>query len=92
MWRIMARMVTGEAEMSEIDLLLDVASQIEGHTICQLADLSTGPIHGLFRHFRPEAEARITQYRAEGQLPGAFRSPPSRDARSSMAGKPPFRG
>ena len=64
MWRVMERMVTGEAEMSEIDLLLDVASQVEGHTICGLGDAAAWPIQGLFRHFRHEVEDRITQYRA----------------------------
>ena len=64
MWRVMERMVTGEAEMSEIDLLLDVASQVEGHTICGLGDAAAWPIQGLFRHFRHEVEERITLYRA----------------------------
>jgi NADH-quinone oxidoreductase subunit F len=58
--------------MAEIDLLLDVASQVEGHTICGLGDAAAWPIQGLFRHFRPEIEARITQYRAgRGSYPGA---------------------
>jgi NADH-quinone oxidoreductase subunit F len=64
MWRVMERMATGEAEMSEIDLLLDVASQVEGHTICALGDAAAWPIQGLFSHFRPEIESRITAYRA----------------------------
>jgi NADH-quinone oxidoreductase subunit F len=64
MWRVMERMATGEAEMREIDLLLDVASQVEGHTICGLGDAAAWPIQGLFRHFRPEVEARINNYRA----------------------------
>jgi NADH-quinone oxidoreductase subunit F len=64
MWRVMERMVTGEAEMAEIDLLLDVASQVEGHTICGLGDAAAWPIQGLFRHFRHEVEDRITLYRA----------------------------
>ncbi len=63
MWRVMERMVTGEAEMTEIDMLLDVASQVEGHTICGLGDAAAWPIQGLFRHFRHEVEDRITQYR-----------------------------
>src|SRR5207302_865707 len=72
MWRVMERMVTGEAEMAEIDLLLDVASQVEGHTICGLGDAAAWPIQGLFRHFRPEVAARITQYRArKGVYAGA---------------------
>jgi NADH-quinone oxidoreductase subunit F len=64
MWRVMERMVTGEAEMREIDLLLDVASQVEGHTICGLGDAAAWPIQGLFRHFRHEVEERIIRYRA----------------------------
>ncbi|MGH8429937.1 MAG: NADH-quinone oxidoreductase subunit NuoF, partial [Solimonas sp.] len=64
MWRVLERMVRGEAEHSEIDLLLDVAGQVEGHTICALGDAAAWPIQGLIRHFRPEIEQRIERYRA----------------------------
>jgi NADH-quinone oxidoreductase subunit F len=64
MWRIMERMASGEAEMREIDHLLDVASEVEGHTICNLGDFAAWPIQGLFRHFRHEVEDRIISYRA----------------------------
>jgi NADH-quinone oxidoreductase subunit F len=63
MWRVMERMANGQAETHEIDTLLDVASQVEGHTICALGDAAAWPIQGLFRHFRPEIEARIASYR-----------------------------
>ena len=62
MWRVMERMVKGDAELEEIDHLLDVASRIEGHTICALGDAAAWPIQGLFRHFRPEVERRIAEY------------------------------
>jgi NADH-quinone oxidoreductase subunit F len=64
MYRMMQRMVKGRAEASEIDLLLDVTKQIEGHTICALGDAAAWPIQGLFRHFRPEVERRIREYGA----------------------------
>ena len=65
MWRIMERMAVGDAEPHEIDLLLEVASNIEGgHAICGLADAAVWPIQGLFRHFRHEVEDRIASYRA----------------------------
>jgi NADH-quinone oxidoreductase subunit F len=64
MWRVMERMAEGEAEPREIDMLLDVASTVEGHTICGLGDAAAWPIQGLFRHFRPEIEARLQSYRA----------------------------
>ncbi|WP_420409616.1 NADH-quinone oxidoreductase subunit NuoF [Hoeflea sp.] len=62
MMRVMDRMVKGNAQKREIDMLFDVTKQIEGHTICALGDAAAWPIQGLIRHFRPEMEARIEQY------------------------------
>ena len=59
MWRVMERLVTGEADVEEIDMLLEVSTQIEGHTICALGDAAAWPIQGLMRHFRPLVEERI---------------------------------
>jgi NADH-quinone oxidoreductase subunit F len=59
MWRVMERMVTGDAEPAEIDALLDVTYEVEGHTICALGDAAAWPIQGLIRHFRPELERRM---------------------------------
>lgn len=64
MWRVLERMARGEAEIGEIDDLLDVASQVEGHTICALGDAAAWPVQGLVRHFRHEIEDRINNYRA----------------------------
>jgi NADH-quinone oxidoreductase subunit F len=61
MWRVMERLVRGDAEVPEIDLLLDVTYQVEGHTICALGDAAAWPIQGLIRHFRPELERRILE-------------------------------
>jgi NADH-quinone oxidoreductase subunit F len=61
MWRVMTRLETGDAEPHEIDMLLDVTTEIEGHTICALGDAAAWPIQGLIRHFRPEIEARIAR-------------------------------
>ena len=49
--------------MDEIDMLLDVTRKVEGHTICALGDAAAWPIQGLFRHFRPEVERRILEYK-----------------------------
>jgi NADH-quinone oxidoreductase subunit F len=59
MWRVMERLVTGEAEIEEIDALEKVTKQIEGHTICALGDAAAWPIQGLLAHFRGEVEDRI---------------------------------
>jgi NADH-quinone oxidoreductase subunit F len=57
------RLVEGNASKAEIDMLLDVTKQVEGHTICALGDAAAWPIQGLIRHFRPELERRIDAYR-----------------------------
>jgi NADH-quinone oxidoreductase subunit F len=61
MWRVMERLRTGDAAVEEIDMLLDVTKQVEGHTICALGDAAAWPIQGLLRHFRPEVERRIAE-------------------------------
>ena len=67
MMRVMDRLVTGEAEIEEIDMLLDVTKQVEGHTICALGDAAAWPIQGLVRHFRNEIEDRI-KYQKTGRV------------------------
>jgi NADH-quinone oxidoreductase subunit F len=64
MMRVMDRLVRGEAEPEEIDMLLDVTKQVEGHTICALGDAAAWPIQGLIRHFRDEIEDRIKAKRS----------------------------
>jgi NADH-quinone oxidoreductase subunit F len=61
MWRVLTRMQRGDAEPAEIDLLLEVTKEVEGHTICALGDAAAWPIQGLIRHFRPEIERRIAE-------------------------------
>jgi NADH-quinone oxidoreductase subunit F len=60
-------MMTGQAEPDEIDVLLDVSRQVEGHTICALGDAAAWPVQGLIRHFRPELERRIKTYQETGR-------------------------
>jgi NADH-quinone oxidoreductase subunit F len=67
MWRVMDRMARGEAHKREIDMLLDVTYQVEGHTICALGDAAAWPIQGLIRHFRPEIERRIDEFSARAK-------------------------
>jgi len=63
MMRVMERLVTGDANPEEIDMLLDVTKQVEGHTICALGDAAAWPIQGLIRHFRSDIEERIVHKR-----------------------------
>lgn len=48
MEKILKRINNGEASLSDIDLLLSVAAQIEGNTICALGDAAAWPVKGDF--------------------------------------------
>ena len=62
MMRIMERLMKGDASVDEIDMLIEITKQVEGHTICALGDAAAWPIQGLIRHFRNEVEDRIMNY------------------------------
>ena len=55
----MPKLKVDGVEIEEIDMLLDVTKQVEGHTICALGDAAAWPIQGLIRNFREEIEDRI---------------------------------
>ncbi len=60
MWRMMKNLERGIGTSKDIDLLLQVTKQVEGHTICALGDAAAWPIQGLMKHFRGEVEARLS--------------------------------
>ena len=62
MYRIMHKMIEGDLYLNDIDKLLNVTKQVEGHTICALGDAAAWPIQGLIKHFRPEVERRIAEF------------------------------
>jgi len=64
MWRVLSRMAEGRAHKREIDMLMEVTTQIEGHTICAFGDGAAWPVQGLLRHFRHEIERRIDEHSA----------------------------
>jgi len=68
MWRVMQRMVEGRAHKREIGMLLEVTTQVEGHTICALGDAAAWPIQGLIRHFKPEIEKRIDDFARKADI------------------------
>ena len=74
MMRVMARMVEGRAQKREIDMLLEVTKQVEGHTICALGDAAAWPIQGLIKNFRHVIEERIAQYSYNADADGAVPS------------------
>ena len=59
LYRMLTRMLEGRAQVSDLDLLLNVANNIEGHTICALGDAAAWPVQSFLKHFRGEFVATI---------------------------------
>ncbi len=52
MHKILTRFMNHEATMKDLDLLLDVANNIEGNTICALGDAAAWPVQSMIKRFR----------------------------------------
>jgi NADH-quinone oxidoreductase subunit F len=83
MWRVLTRMAEGRAQKREIDMLMEVTQQIEGHTICAFGDGAAWPVQGLLRHFRPEIERRIDEYSRNADSYIGVRDPKPLDAEAA---------
>ncbi|MFD2784865.1 NADH-quinone oxidoreductase subunit NuoF [Hymenobacter rubripertinctus] len=70
MEKVLHRLEHGHGRMEDIDLLVSVAKQIEGNTICPLGEAAAWPVAAAVRHFRDEFEWHVTHAKAAAQ-PGA---------------------
>jgi NADH-quinone oxidoreductase subunit F len=59
MFKILKRFEHNEAHPGDVDLLLDVANNIEGNTICALGDAAAWPVQSMIKQFRGEFETRV---------------------------------
>ena len=59
MEKILNNIEYGKGKMSDIDLLWDIQSKIEGNTICPLGDAAAWPVAAAIRHFRDEFEWHV---------------------------------
>jgi NADH-quinone oxidoreductase subunit F len=62
--RILQKILAGNGEMKDLDLLLDLAENMTGKTICVLSDSCATPVVSGIKKFRSEFEAYITGARA----------------------------
>jgi len=65
MLRILRRISEGKGRMSDLDLLISVADNIEGNTICALGDAAAWPVKWTIRKFRGEFESKIQKEEIE---------------------------
>ncbi|KUG09321.1 NADH-quinone oxidoreductase subunit NuoF [Solirubrum puertoriconensis] len=68
--KVLHRLEHGHGNMHDIDLIVSVAKQIEGNTICPLGEAAAWPVAAAVRHFRHEFEWHVT-HREEAARPGA---------------------
>jgi NADH-quinone oxidoreductase subunit F len=59
MFKILRRFAIGDATAADIDLLLEIANNIEGNTICALGDAAAWPVQSMIKQFREEFERRV---------------------------------
>ena len=59
MEKILHKIIHGHGSMSDIDLLWDIQSKIEGKTICPLGEAAAWPVAAAIRHFRSEFEEYV---------------------------------
>ncbi|MDH3841641.1 MAG: NADH-quinone oxidoreductase subunit NuoF [Chromatiales bacterium] len=57
--RVIGRILAGRGKPADMDMLVDVANKIEGHTICALGDASAWPVQSFVHHYRHEFEHYI---------------------------------
>ncbi len=63
LYRMLDRLVEGQGRMEDLDKLDDVASKIEGRTICALGDAAAMPVRSFIKHFRDEFEYAVVNKR-----------------------------
>ena len=61
MLKILNRIIAGNGSISDIDLLISVANNIEGNTICALGEAAAWPVKYMVTRFRDYFEKRVSK-------------------------------
>ena len=59
MTRILHRIEHGHGEAGDLEKLVQIASNIEGNTICALGDAAAWPVQSYIKHFYDEFDHHI---------------------------------
>ncbi len=57
---IVTRLDEGQGQLRDLDILLDLCTQMEGRTVCALADAAAWPVRYTIDRFRSEFEAKCS--------------------------------
>jgi NADH-quinone oxidoreductase subunit F len=61
MHKILDRLISGNGSVADLDLLVSVANNIEGNTICALGEAAAWPVKFTVERFRDYFEKRVSQ-------------------------------
>jgi NADH-quinone oxidoreductase subunit F len=81
--KILKRMDKGQGSISDLDLLVSVANNIEGNTICALGEAAAWPVKFMIQRFRDYFETRVSP---EVVLPVINKVHSMRDTEFPLAG------
>jgi NADH-quinone oxidoreductase subunit F len=72
LYKLLQKIERGEGAAADIDLLLSVANNITGKTLCAFGDAAATPVLTTIKHFRAEFEAHVREGRCT--VPAAWRA------------------
>jgi NADH-quinone oxidoreductase subunit F len=61
--KLLTRLENGEGRLSDIDLLVSIANNIAGKTLCPFGDAAAAPVQSFVQQFRDEFEAHVREGR-----------------------------
>ena len=76
LYRIIHRIEHGQGRQEDLDLLLNLADQIQGRTICALGDAAAMPVRAFVKNYREEFEYHVKNKRCL-VAPGGYSTPPT---------------
>lgn len=59
--KVLQKIDSGQGTMRDLDLLIDMCDNMEGRTVCALADAAAWPVRNTVTRFRSEFEAKINK-------------------------------
>ena len=74
LYRIIHRIEHGLGRQEDLDLLLNLADQIQGRTICALGDAAAMPVRAFVKNYREEFEYHVVHKRCM-VAPGGYSTP-----------------
>ncbi len=75
LYRMVQRIENGQGRQEDLDLLVNVADNIAGRTICALGDAAALPVKSFIQHFRDEFQYHIDNKRCLVSVPGGYSTP-----------------